>query len=75
MAQTRDKFATQVSTDVLAEIRALAKKEGRHVQALVDEALTDLIDKHRNARPRPHVMAAYQASHQQFGPLYKKLAE
>ena len=75
MAQTREKFATQVSTPVLAEVRALAKKEGRQVQSLVDEALIDLLDKHKHARPRSHVMAAYQASHQQFGPLYKKLAE
>jgi hypothetical protein len=27
------------------------------------------------ARPRPHVMAAYQASHEKFGSLYKRLAE
>ena len=41
----------------------------------VDEALADLIEKHKNARPRPHVMGAYLASHEKYGLLYKKLAE
>jgi hypothetical protein len=41
----------------------------------VDEALADLIEKRKNVRPRPRVMAAYLASHEKYGPLYKKLAE
>ena len=75
MPSNREKFATQVNAEVLAAVRDLAEKEGRQIQALVDEALADLVDKHRNARPRPHVMAAYLASHEKYGPLYKKLAE
>jgi hypothetical protein len=74
MAQQREKFATQVSTEVLNAVRGLAEKEGRQLQALVDEALTDLIEKRRNAKPRPHVMAQYQASHNPYSELYKKLA-
>lgn len=74
-SQTREKFATQVDAEILAEIRALARKEGRQIQALVDEALADLLEKRRQERPRPHVMAAYGASHERFGSLYKKLAE
>ena len=50
------------------------EKEGRQLQALVDEALADLIEKHKNAQPRPLVMGAYLASHEKYGPLYKKLA-
>jgi hypothetical protein len=72
---SREKFATQVDTDILKAVRAIAQEEGRQIQALVDEALSDLVEKRRNARPRPHVMAAYQASHEKFGSLYKKLAE
>lgn len=75
MPQTRVKFATQVNSEVLAAVRALAEQEGRQLQALVDEAFADLIEKRKNARPRPHVMAAYLASHEKYGPLYKKLAE
>ncbi len=75
MSQTRKKFATQVNSRILSAVRALAEQEGRQLQALVDEALADLIEKHRNAKPRPHVMGAYLASHEKYGALYKKLAE
>ena len=71
----REKFATQVNSEILASLRSLAKSEGRQLQALVDEALADLLEKRMLGRPRAHVMAAYQASHEKFGPLYKKLAE
>jgi len=75
MSRTREKFATQVNAEILSAVRTLAEKEGRQLQALVEEALADLIEKHKNAKPRPHVMAAYLASHDKYGPLYKKLAE
>jgi hypothetical protein len=75
MAQTRQKFATQVNSEILATVRILAQKEGRQLQALVDEALADLIEKRKNATPRSRVMGAYLASHEKYGPLYKKLAE
>ena len=73
--QVREKFATQVNADILSEVRAIAQQEGRQLQVLVEEALADLIEKRKQARPRAHVMAAYQASHERFAPLYKKLAE
>jgi hypothetical protein len=75
MAQTREKFATQVKSDILSAVRTLADKEGRQLQSLVDEALADLIEKRKKATPRPHVMGAYLASHEKYGALYKKLAE
>lgn len=75
MSQTREKFATQVNSEVLAAVRSLAEKEGRQIQALVDEALADLIEKRRRATPRAHVMGAYLASHERYAPLYKKLVE
>ncbi len=71
----REKFATQVDPEILAAVRELAREEGRQLQSLVDEALEDLIEKRRSGRPRPHVMAAYQASHDRFASLYEKLAE
>jgi hypothetical protein len=73
--QAREKFATQVNSEILTAVRNLAQSEGRQLQALVDEALADLIEKRKQNRPRVNVMAAYQASHEKFGPLYKKLAE
>ena len=75
MSQNREKLATQGNSEILSAVRVLADKEGRQLQALVDEALADLIEKHKNARPRPHVMGAYLSSHDKYGSLYKKLAE
>lgn len=74
MSRTREKFATQVNSKILRDVRVLAQEEGRQLQALVDEALADLVEKHKNAKPRAHVMGAYLASHEKYGPLYKKLA-
>jgi hypothetical protein len=75
MSQSREKFATQVNSEILAVVRTFARNEGRQLQALVDEALADLIEKRSRAKPRAHVMGAYLASHEKYGPLYKKLAE
>lgn len=74
-SQAREKFATQVNSKLLATIRRLARSEGRQLQALVDEALADLIEKRKQVRPRAHVVDVYEASHKKFGSLYKKLAE
>jgi len=74
-SELREKFATQVNSETLRSVRDLARSEGRQLQALVDEALADLIEKRKRNQPRAHVMAAYQASHEKFAPLYKKLAE
>jgi hypothetical protein len=74
-ATSRAKFATQVNSEILVEVRMLAEKEGRQLQALVDEALADLIEKRKKTTPRSHVMGAYLGSHEKYGPLYKKLAE
>ncbi len=75
MSSAREKFATQVDPDILATVRELARSEGRQVQTLVEEALVDLVEKRRQGKPRPNVMAVYQGSHRKFGSLYEKLAK
>jgi hypothetical protein len=75
MAQVREKFATQVDAKVLRKVRKLAEGEGRQLQVLVEEALTDLIEKRRGDKPRASIMTAYLSSIERYGPLYKKLAE
>jgi hypothetical protein len=47
MSQPREKFATQVNSSILSAVRSLAQSEGRQLQALVEEALADLIEKHK----------------------------
>ena len=73
--QSREKFATQVDSQLLIAVRDLARLEGRQIQALVDEALADLVEKRKQGRPRAHVMQTYLASHGPYVELYKKLAQ
>jgi len=75
MSAVRAKFSTQVDPVLLDGLCALAKSERRQLQALVDEGFADLLEKYRKAKARPHLIAAYQASHAVFGPLYEKLAK
>ncbi len=75
MPRVREKFAMQVDSEILSTIRSFAQSEGRQIQALVDEALADLIERRKHNRLRPQVMAAYLASHEKYGELYKKLAK
>ena len=75
MSAVREKFATQVNSEILAEVRSIAQSEGRQLQALIDEALVDLIEKLKNTKPRAHVMTLYGASHEKYAELYKNLAK
>jgi hypothetical protein len=75
MSAAKEKFTTQLSSDILAELRALAHAEGGQLQSLVDEALADLIEKRKNTRPREHVMSAYAATHEKYAELYRRLAK
>jgi hypothetical protein len=53
----------------------LAQAEGRQLQALVDEALADLIEKRKKSKARTHVLMAYGTSHEAYAALYRNLAK
>jgi hypothetical protein len=55
---------------LLAELRALAKAEGRQLQSLVEEAVGKLIETRQTSTIS--VADALKISMNQFGPLYKK---
>jgi hypothetical protein len=74
MASNREKFATQVDAKTLAAVRRVAEREGRQLQSVIQEALTDLLEKRRLGKPRSHVLSAYERSHERYSELYKKLA-
>ena len=71
----REKLTVQVDGARLAELRTLAEQEHRPIQGLVEKAIEALIEQRRQSSARPHVMGAYQDSHDRYAPLYKKLAE
>ena len=75
MATPFSKFATQADPMVLQEIRAIAAKEGKQLQAVIDEALRDFIEKRKRGKPRAEVLTAFGESLAEYEVLYKELAK
>lgn len=75
MSQPKIKFATQLAPDVLETLRHMAAKEGRHIQALLDEALRAYIEEKQGVKPRRHVMSALQTSMAEHDSLYEALSK
>ncbi len=69
------KFATQADPRVLEEVRAIAAREGKQLQAVIDEALRDFIDKRKRGKPRPEVLTALGESLAEYDALYRELAK
>ena len=61
--------------DVLEEVRAIAVKEGKQFQSIIDEALRDFIEKRKRGVPRPDVLTALGESLAEYEVLYKELAK
>ena len=74
MAVQREKFATQMSPQVLDNLRAFAKTENRQIQSLLEEAVNDLLEKHGFNRPDPGFMEAAEHVMDQFPETLKYLA-
>lgn len=75
MGAVREKFSSQADVKLLAEMRKIARSEGRQLQALLDEAMRDYVDKKRSARARPVVRKAFAESLRDYDALYKELAK
>ena len=71
----RVKFASQADAELLEQLRLAARTEGKQLQAVMEEAFRDYLDKKSGAKPRPHIMALYERSLEKFGPLYERLAK
>ena len=68
------KFATQLDPGVLESLRQMSADEGRHIQAILDEALREYIASKQAGKPRKQVLAALQASMTEYDALYEALA-
>jgi hypothetical protein len=64
------KFATRTDPWLLSALRDLAKTEGRQLQALVDEALREYVERKQGRQ----VLKALDDSLLQYDELYGKLA-
>ena len=75
MATAREKFSSQADPKLLAKARLVAEKEGRQFQSILEDALSEYLERHQSARPRAHVMEALGLSMKEFDELYKDLAK
>ena len=62
MRVPREKFSSQASPELLAAIREMAHQEGRHFQAVLEDALREYIENRSREKPRASIMAHFQAS-------------
>ena len=62
MVTAREKFSSQASPELLAAVRDVAREEGRHFQAVLEDALKEYLENRTRDKPRASVMAHFQAS-------------
>ena len=75
MVASREKFSSQAAPELLTEMREIARRDGRHFQAVLEDAMRAYIEGKARGRVRPEVMAHYQASVERNRRLMELLAE
>ncbi len=71
----REKFSSQASPDLLTKMREIAQSDGRHFQAVLEDAMSDYIESRERQKVRPDVMAHYRASVEKNRRLAELLAQ
>lgn len=69
----RQKFASQASPEVLDAVREIARADGRQLQAVVEDALRQYVE--RRTQPRPEVMGHFRDSFDENRELYRLLSQ
>ena len=75
MTTSREKFSSQAAPELLSAMREIARKEGRHFQAVLEDAMQTYIESRERERVRPEVMARHRASVERHRLLYELLAK
>lgn len=71
----RQKFATQMDSELLRQLRDYARSEGRQIQSVLEEAIAKLLKEQQGYRMRPDLAATYMESLDRYSELYKALAK
>ena len=71
----REKFSSQASPELLAKMREIARSDGRHFQAVLEDAMSGYIESREQKKVRPEVMAHFYDSLQKNRRLYELLAQ
>ena len=75
MATKMQKFSSQAEPELLASLRTIARQDGRHFQAVLEDAIRDYIEARKQEKPRASVMAHFQASLEKNRKLGELLAK
>ena len=62
MTVQRERFSSRVDSELLAALRELARREGRPFNAVLEDAMREYVAAHMEQKPRPSVMAHFEAS-------------
>ena len=72
---TREKFSSQASPELLSKMREIARSDGRHFQAVLEDAMRDYIEGRTQSNVRPEVMAHFRDSLERNRRLFELLAK
>jgi predicted transcriptional regulator len=72
---THDKLSFNVPPELLGALNQLAASQGRSLQAILDEALREYLERQQRDQPHQHVIAEFASSLNEFDDLYKDLAK
>ena len=81
MVARREKFSSQAAPELLAAVREIARQDGRHFQAVLEDALRQYIQDREGTKGdtqekvRPEVMVHFRASVEKNRRLYELLAQ
>lgn len=73
-AMAMQKFSSQASPELLAELRSIAQLEGRHFQSVLEDAMRQYVSRRNQESVRPEIMAHFYASLERNRRLYELLA-
>ena len=62
MVATRKKFASQCDPKVLQQLKNVAEDEGRQFQAVLEDAIIEYLEHHKQKRVRSSVMDHFNES-------------
>ena len=62
MVRSREKFSRQAQPELLEEMREIARREGRHFQAVLEDAMSAYIESKNQERVCPAVMGHFYVS-------------
>lgn len=62
VTQAKQKFSSQADPQLLEQFREISEQEGRHFQAVLEEAMLMLIEQRKGQTVRASVMMHYKSS-------------